>query len=162
MSLNYSRAAIAVLAGSAVIVVGDLLLGVQIEFFYGMATFTFPWILDVFLVPFISGIVVALVYWERGGKWLAFIPPILVRMLNCFYLYLSNDQWNEDFFYLLHLHYWGPVVILAAEAANLGGFLGEARNGAYLRNNKNVKGVADGEAQRCRAEAASQQLGDKV
>lgn len=70
------------LAGMAIIFLGAWLLGAQIEIFRGLATFTFPWMLDVFLVPFIAGLAVAKIYGSKGGKWLACLPPLFVRWLR--------------------------------------------------------------------------------
>lgn len=135
MNRDFTRGVVAVLAGCVVIFMGDTLLGVQIEMFAGIATFTFPWMLDVFLVPFIAGLAVALIYKERSGKWLAFLPPVIVRCLNCYYLYLTNEYWNADFFYHLHLHYWGMAVVLTFQASYIGGMVVGVLNGSYLRNN---------------------------
>ncbi len=143
MNQRYIRGSVAVLVGSVIVFFGDTLLGVKIEVFSGISTYTFPWVLDIFLVPFIAGLAVALIYKERGGKWLAFLPPIIVRCLSCLHLYLTDEYWNADFFYHLNLYHWGLCVILAAEAANLGGFLGESLSGAYLRNNNQSKNGSD-------------------
>ena len=136
MNRSYRRESAAVLTGTALIFCGDYLLGVNIEVFQGMATFTLPWILDIFLVPFVAGYVVAKMYGEKGGKWLACWPPLIVRGAGVLYMYLTDPQWNADFLYHLHLHYWALCVILAVEAANLGGVLGEFKLGVYLRNDE--------------------------
>lgn len=138
MSQSYTRGTVAVLAGSGVIFIGDTLLGAQIEIFRGIATFNFLWMLDVFFVPFIGGLVVTLIYKERTGKYLAFLPPIIVRSLSCLYLYLTNEQWNEDFFFHLHLHYWGLAVLLCFQASYLGGNWGGVLNGSYRRRTVKV------------------------
>lgn len=136
MNQNYLKGTIAVLAGTVLNILGDWLLGVKIEIFQGMATFTPLWALDVFLVPFIAGYVVAKMYGEKGGKWLACLPPLIVRFGAVFHLYLTDPQWNENLFFHLHLHYWGLCVILAVEAANIGGILGEFKLSAYIRNDE--------------------------
>ncbi len=136
MNRNYINGSLAVLAGTVLNLLGDWLLGVRIEIFQGMATFTLPWILDVFLVPFIAGYVVAKLYGEKGGKWLACLPPLIVRFGSVLYLYFTDPLWNDDLFYHLHLHYWGLCVILAVEAANIGGILGEFKLSAYIRNDE--------------------------
>ena len=129
---NKQRGTLGVFLGIALNAFGDWVLGVRIEVFKGMATFTFPWMVDVFLVPFLSGMLVGKVYAKRGGKWLACIPPLVVRSISYFKLYFV-DHPPGDFFYSLHLHYWGPCVILAVEAANFGGILSEVLAGAYAR-----------------------------
>lgn len=136
MDRNYLKASLAVLAGTVLNFLGDWLLGVRIEIFQGMATFTLPWIVDIFLVPFAAGYAVAKMYGEKGGKWLACLPPLIVRGCAVLHLYLTDPLWNEDLFYHLHLHYWGLCVILAVEAANLGGVLGEFKLSVYLRNDE--------------------------
>ncbi|MFA6920776.1 MAG: hypothetical protein WC216_02950 [Gallionella sp.] len=130
MNPRYVKGAIALLAGTTINFLGDWLLGVKIEIFTGIATFTFPWMLDIFLVPFISGLAVAKIF-GKGSKWLACIPPLIVRSTSYLYLYLSDPQ--GDFFFKLHLHYWGLCVILAVESANIAGILGEVLMGVYRR-----------------------------
>jgi hypothetical protein len=126
------RAAIAaVIAGMAVNFLGDWILGARIEIFRGLNTFTPAWMLDVFLVNFIVGLVVARVF-GKHAKWLAIVPPLLVRSLSYAYLYFIENR-HGDFFLQLHLHYWGPTLILAVECANIGGILGEVLMGVYSR-----------------------------
>jgi hypothetical protein len=137
MSPKYAKGIAALLAGVTLNFLGDRLLGVRIEAFAGISTFTFLWMLDVFLVPFIVGLVVAKIF-GKGSKWLACIPPMLVRSLSYLYFYYSDPQ--GDFFFKLHLHYWGLCVILAVEAANIGGILGEVLMGVYRdKDDKNQK-----------------------
>lgn len=136
MNRHYLRGTLAVLAGTVLNFVGDWLLGVRIEIFDGIATFTPLWAVDVFLVPFIAGYAVAKIYGEKGGKWLACLPPLFVRTFAVIYLYYTDPQWNADLSYHLHLHYWGLCVILAVEAANIGGILGEFKLSAYIRNDE--------------------------
>ncbi len=128
MNPRYIKGTFAVLLGMALNFLGDWLLGVRIEIFSGISTFTFFWMLDIFLVPFIVGLVVAKIF-GRGSKWLACLPPLFVRSLSYAYLYYSDP--HGDFFFKLHLHYWGLCVILAVEAANFGGILGEILVGVY-------------------------------
>jgi hypothetical protein len=83
---------------------------------------------------YISG---AIYCWVGGSqdvwqwKWLACLPPMLVRGLSYLYLYYSGSQ--GDFFLDLQLFYWGPCVILAVESANFGAILGEVLVGVYGR-----------------------------
>lgn len=125
---------IAVGAGMGVNFLGDWLLGVRIEVFRGIATFTPAWMADVFLVNFIVGLVVARFY-GRHAKWLAIVPPLIVRSLSYGHLYFIENH-SGDFFLQLHLHYWGPTVILAVECANFGGIVGEVLMGVYRRQGK--------------------------
>lgn len=134
----YVRGTIALLAGMAINFFGDWLLGVKIEIFNGISTFNFLWMMDVFFVPFICGLAVAGIF-GYGGKWLACLPPLFVRAISYTHLYFSGDR-SHDFFYDLHIFYWGLCVILAVEASNLGGILGEVLKGAY--GGKGVKHVS--------------------
>lgn len=127
----YLRYALAIAAGTAFILLGDWLLGAHIEYFQGIATFTIPWVLDVFVVTFLSGMLVSRIVKSRKGKWIAFIPPFLARSLSYLYLYLFVFNDGKDFFFHLNLYYWGPTVILAVEFSNLGGILGDVLSGAY-------------------------------
>jgi hypothetical protein len=129
----YIRGIVAVVAGMVFNLAGDLLLGAQIEIFKGISTFTVPWMLDVFLVPFIAGVIVAKIYGRKNGKWLACLPPLFVRCLTYSYMYLFVFNDGKDFFFHLNLFYWGPCVILVVEAANFGGILAEVMAGAYKR-----------------------------
>lgn len=133
MKQGYIRGTVAVLAGMAINFFGDWLLGAKVDIFRGLATFTFPWMLDVFLVPFIAGLAVAKIYGSKGGKWLACLPPLFVRCLSYTWMYLFVFHDGKDFFFHLNLYYWGPCVILVVEAANFGGILGEVLIGAYRR-----------------------------
>lgn len=131
MNLNYKRGIIAVMAGMLLNFFGDWITGVNIETFKGISTFTFPWMLDIFLVPFLTGLVVAKIYRGREGKYLACLPPLFVRCLTYLYMftYIYND--GTDFNYHLNLYYWGPCVILVVEASNFGAIIGEVLAGAY-------------------------------
>jgi hypothetical protein len=139
------RAAIAaIIAGMTVNFLGDWILGTRIEVFRGLNTFTPAWMLDVFLVNFIVGLVVARIF-GKHAKWLAIVPPLLVRSLSYAYLYFVENR-HGDFFLQLHLHYWGPTLILAVECANIGGILGEVLMGVYSRKpgNAPAESVASG------------------
>jgi hypothetical protein len=133
MNQLYIRGFVAVVAGMTFNFVGDWLLGAHIETFKGISTFTVSWMLDIFLVPFIAGVIVAKIYGRKNGKWLACIPPLFVRCLTYSYMYLFIFKDGTDFFFKLNLYYWGPCVILAVEAANFGGILAEVMSGSYER-----------------------------
>ena len=58
--------------------------GVQIEAFTGGIGYFSPfWVVDLFLVPFLAGMVVSLIY-GFGGKWLSYIPSLIVRCISYF------------------------------------------------------------------------------
>lgn len=140
MKQIYIRATVAVMAGIVFNFLGDWLLGVRIEIFRGIETFNFIWMLDVFIVPFITGLLVSKIYVGRAGKWLACLPPLFVRSASYVYLYFSDP--HGDFYFNLHLYYWGPCVILAVESSNFGGILGDVLVGAYRKKDAVTEEVA--------------------
>ncbi len=131
---------VAVLAGMALNFFGDWLTGGHIETFRGIETFTIGWAADVFLVPFMVGLLVARIF-GRHAKWLACLPPLFVRSLTYVYLYFVHysSNPNADFYLNLHLHYWGLCVILAVESANLAAILGEVLVKVYHRKDEDGK-----------------------
>lgn len=114
-------ALIAVMAGAAVVHFGDRLVGVRLELYYGVSTFDPLWVLDLFLIPFLAGIIVSLVY-GLGGKILAHFSPVLVRVIS--FLELNNAV-LPDGVSILPLGYWLLIVVVAAEFASIGGVVGE-------------------------------------
>lgn len=102
--------------------IGDRVLNVRIELFSGLSTFSFAWVLDVFFVPFMVGLLVAWIF-GRGAKWLSYLPPLIVRCMNYAYIaYISGSPHGSN---LNPLGWWGFYVILAMEASGIGGILGE-------------------------------------
>lgn len=136
MEKLYARGTVAVLAGMLLNFAGDWLLGAHIEVFKGVSTFTLPWMLDIFVLPFLVGMLVAKIYGHKGGKWLACLPPLFVRCLTYGYMYLFVFNDGKDFYFHLNLYYWGPCVILVVEAANFGGILQEVLVGSYARKSE--------------------------
>ena len=122
MNQRYLRGLVALLIGMSLNHFGDRLLGVKIELFSGLSTFSFAWILDVFFVPFLVGLVVAWIFgW--GAKWLSYFPPLIVRCLSyAEILYVSGTPHGST---LNPLGWWGFYVILAMESAGIGGIIGE-------------------------------------
>lgn len=116
---------LAVGAGALVNCLGDLLLGVRLEYFYGVYTFSPLWIVDLFLVPFIAGIVVSLIF-GLGGKLLCYLSPIIVRGISYYDAAFISDL--PEGAALLPIAYWVMVVIVAVEAAAFGGVAGEIVN----------------------------------
>jgi hypothetical protein len=119
---DFGVALIAVLVGAAVIHFGDKLLGVTLEFYFGVSTFSPTWVLDLFFVPFLAGIVVSMVY-GLGGKIWAHFSPLIVRIVS-FYDYHYVTAPPEGVL-LLPIYYWLLVVVVAVEFAAIGGFVGE-------------------------------------
>ena len=100
----------------------DRLLGVRIEVFTDISYFSFLWIIDVFFVPFIAGIIVSVIY-GLGGKWLCYLPPILVRAISYYEVAgMTGAQLGGS---LIPLGWWAFMVIVVVEAAVIGGVLGE-------------------------------------
>ncbi len=118
------RGAAAILLGSAFNHFADRILGVTIEAFSGGIGYFSPlWVLDMFLVPFLTGVLVSLIY-GFGGKWLSFIPAAIVRCLSYFGIanHLIPMAPGSS---LMPLGWWGFYIILAMEAALGGGVIGE-------------------------------------
>ena len=82
---DIGMAALAVLVGAGIVYLGDRMLGVRLEYYFGVETFSPAWTLDLFVVPFIAGIVVSLIY-GLGGKILAHISPVLIRVYSFYEL----------------------------------------------------------------------------
>src|SRR5271169_4311826 len=123
-SRRFYRGAAAVLLGSAFNHFADRILGVQIEAFSGgIGYFSPSWVLDLFLVPFIAGVLVSLIY-GFGGKWLSYLPSLIVRSLSYFAIanHLTAMAPGSS---LMPLGWWGFYLILAIEAAAIGGVIGE-------------------------------------
>ena len=134
MNQRYLRGLVALLIGMSLNHFGDRLLGVKIELFSGLSTFSFAWILDVFFVPFLVGLVVAWIFgW--GAKWLCYFPPLIVRCLSyAEILYVSGTPHGST---LNPLGWWGFYVILAMESAGIGGIIGEVMiKNVYGRSKK--------------------------
>jgi len=114
---------VAILAGMLTCFLGDYLLDVSVDLWWGINTFGTEWILAMFLVPFISGIVVSAIY-GMGGKWLCYLPPVFVRMISYFSFAfgLTEVPTGAE---LLTFPLWVLIVILAFEAAAFGGVAGE-------------------------------------
>ncbi len=113
---------VAIGVGALINYAGDRLLGVRLELFWGVSTFSLWWSLDLFLVPFIAGMAVSLVY-GLGGKLLCYFAPIIVRGIS--YIQMANYENLPEGVTLLPLGYWVLILIVAVEAAAFGGVFGE-------------------------------------
>jgi hypothetical protein len=113
---------VAIVAGALVNYAGDRLLGIRLELFWGVSTFSPLWVVDLFVVPFIAGFVVSMVY-GLGGKLLCYFAPIIVRGIS--YIQMYNYPNLPEGVVLLPLGYWVLVLIVAIEAAAFGGVFGE-------------------------------------
>lgn len=110
------------IAGASVIYIGFRLLDVQYGLFFGIGTFSPNFVIGLFFVTFIAGIVVAMVY-GLGAKIVAHFPPLVVMIPQYF---LLDPNFLPDNYTILPLGYWVLMLILAAEFCALGGFAGEA------------------------------------
>ena len=77
----------------------------------------------MFLVPFLAGMIVSLIY-GFGGKWLSYIPALIVRCISYFGI-LHHVIPMAPGSSLMPMGWWGFYVILAFEAAAIGGVIGE-------------------------------------
>lgn len=114
-------AVLAVFAGAIVVEVGLRLLNVRLDVFFGIQTFNPIWVTAVFLLPFVAGIVVAIVY-GLGGKILAHLSPLLVIVPQYF---LLDTATLPEGVTQLPVGYWLLVLIVAVEFSALGGIVGE-------------------------------------
>lgn len=123
MKPRYALGSAALMIGSAVNYFGDRLLGIKMELWHGFSGLTSAilW-LDVFVVPFVAGLVVAWIF-GQGGKWLCYFPPFFVRCIS--YAQISLLGPIPAGSSLIPLGWWGFFVILAIEGAAFGGILGE-------------------------------------
>lgn len=102
----------------------DRILGIKIEAFSGnvLQYFSPLWVLDMFLVPFLAGVLVSAIY-GFGGKWLSYFPPLFVRALS--YIEIAHITGVPPGDVLIPLGWWGFFVILTIESSALGGVIGE-------------------------------------
>lgn len=119
---RYLKGTLAILAGCIVNIIGDKLLGIQLELYWGLQTFNAVWFVDVFVVPLIAGFAVSAIF-GIGGKWLCYFPPLIVRIIS--YYSIANVTGIPEGASLMPMGWWGFFVILTIESAAIGGFLGE-------------------------------------
>src|ERR1039457_393300 len=90
----------------------DRILGIKIEAFSGnvLQYFSPLWVLDMFLVPFLAGVLVSAIY-GFGGKWLSYFPPLFLRGLRSIAIAHITGVPPGDV--LIPLGWWGFFVIPA-------------------------------------------------
>jgi hypothetical protein len=133
-SINWIAFFIALLVGCVVNYLGDWVLGIRIELFYGLQTFNFIWFVQIFIWPLVVGLSVSFVY-GLGGKWLAIFPPLIVRAIA--YYETQHFLGVPEGAYLMPAGWWAFFVILAMEVSMIGGVLGEiAIRRIYGRSSK--------------------------
>lgn len=121
--LDAGMALTAVSAGALIVYLGDRLLGVRLEFFFGVETFSPLWVLDLFGVTFVAGTVVSLIY-GLGGKILAHLSPLIVRCIS-YYEVTHGLAPVPHGFTVVPMPYWVLIVVISAEFAAFGGVVGE-------------------------------------
>lgn len=122
MSQKWVRVLVALGIGCAMIHFAERVLGVRVELFYGLKTFNFNWMLTIFVVPFVTGWVIAWVY-GMGGKMVAHFPPLIVNGISYFQtVYMTGVPEGAQ---LNPIGWWGLYVILTMEFCAFGAFLGE-------------------------------------
>ena len=112
---------IATVVGVAVILIGDNILGVQLEIFQGMSTYSVFWILDLIVVPIIAGFIVSLIY-GLGGKILAHLPAVIAK--SYVYFTLTPDMIPQGA-EIIPVGFWILICIVVVEACAVGGLIGE-------------------------------------
>lgn len=121
-SIRWIPFGLALLVGCLVNYLGDWVLGIRIELFYGLQTFNLIWFIQIFIWPLVVGMSVTLVY-GLGGKWLALLPPLIVRSIA--YYETKHILGVPEDTYLMPAGWWAFFVILAMEVAMIGGVIGE-------------------------------------
>jgi len=120
--IDLGVALLAVTVGAGIVYLGDRLLGVRLEYFFGVETFSPVWVLDLFGVPFVAGIVVSMIY-GLGGKIWAHFSPLIVRCISFYELH--HGLMPPEGVTVLPLSFWLLVVVVSAEFAAFGGVVGE-------------------------------------
>ncbi len=122
MNQKWVRVLIALGIGCAMIHFAGRVLGVRVELFQGLATFNFNWMLTIFVVPFVTGWVLAWVY-GMGAKMVAHFPPLIVHGISYFQTVYQTGV--PEGAALNPIGWWGLYVILTMEFCAFGAFLGE-------------------------------------
>ncbi|MDQ6953469.1 MAG: hypothetical protein Q9M15_08080 [Mariprofundaceae bacterium] len=117
----WQRFFVAFFATTIVFDLGHRVLDVQIELFWGIAGYNFSWVLAMYALPFLAGIVFSLIFgW--GGKLLAHLPPIFVLGID---YYMRVQTGAPEGAQIIPLMWWGFFLILNMEFCAVGGFIGE-------------------------------------
>ena len=112
----------ALLVGIGLNYLGDRLLGVRLEFYSGLATFSFAWVLDIVMVPFFAGFAVSWIY-GRGGMWISIFPPLIVHSFS--YFEAANVSGIPEGVILNSLSWWFVFIMMTMNIAVFGGIIGE-------------------------------------
>ena len=126
------------LVGTALIYFGDRLLGVRLELFSGLSTFNLAWALDIFFVPFMAGMVVAVIYGRdvnHSGEvfrfsqgismiiWVSYLPPLIVRAISYAEIYYVSGVPEGSS--LMPIGLWACFVVMTMTTAGMGEIVGE-------------------------------------
>ncbi|MFZ5592688.1 MAG: hypothetical protein ACOY4D_00175 [Pseudomonadota bacterium] len=114
---------LAIGVGVATNVALEYWMGVDLHFFSGMDSFTYEWAFTLFIIPFIAGFPVALIY-GFGGKLLALFVPLIVQGYKYLLVVYGVAPVPEGSIVLPFI-YWVLVVVVAMEFAGGGGWVGE-------------------------------------
>lgn len=113
---------LAVTMGCVLNYFGDRFLGVKIELFRGILDFNGLWVIDMFVLPFFVGVLVAVIF-GLGGKWLCYFPPLIVKSISYFQIiYLDEVPLGAS---LMPIGMWALLVTVVMTAAAFGGVMGE-------------------------------------
>jgi len=115
------RGLVAFIIGSLLMQGGFQLLGVRLELFFGLDTFSFNWVVAMTVLPVAAGVVIGMIY-GFGGKYLAHFPPLTVLLIG---YYQSTHGQLADGVELLPWGLWVMFMILQMEFCAVGGFIGE-------------------------------------
>jgi hypothetical protein len=122
----------AVIMGCALNYFGDRLLGIKIELFRGILDFNGFWVIDMLVLPFFVGVLVAVIF-GLGGKWLCYFPPLIVKSISYVESIYSNPVTEGAS--LIPFGMWGLFVTVVMTAAAFGGVIGEIMvKGTYGRS----------------------------
>jgi len=130
---RFLKGVVALLLGCLLNYFGDQLLGAQVELYRGIQGFGPLWAIDVFVLPFFVGLLVAAIL-GRGGKWLSYFPPLIIRSLSYYeyFYHINSIPYGAT---LAPIGWWGFFVILAIESSAFGGIMGEIMiKGTYGRS----------------------------
>lgn len=113
---------VAVIMGCVLNYLGDRLLGVKIEIYRGLLDFDVLWMIDMLVVPFFVGMLVAVIF-GLGGKWLCYFPPLIVKVIS--YVDSTYISGVPDDVSLLPYGMWALFVTVVMAMSGFGGVVGE-------------------------------------
>ncbi len=121
MSTKMLKVLVSIGIGCAMIYFGGRVLGVRLELFWGLSTYSLAWISVLFVLPFVTGGIIGWLY-GPGGKIVAHFPPLIVHGMN--YIQTMNHGAPHGSS-LMPLGWWGLYALLTMEFCAFGAFAGE-------------------------------------